>query len=295
MSINSEDKNLSIVDHPTVDGLHPASQFQSARRSAPSRKTLRLWPISDLHLTKGEGWNADHIPNADIAIIAGDVCEGVVNAVDWLCAHVRRHMEVIFVPGNHEYYGCVHNDALCRGKEAAAKVDIHQLDGDAVIVRDVKFIGATLWTDYDVLGPTLRSATMETARSSMNDHRRIAWSKRPWQRFRPQEAALLHYKARLAIESQLVQHFDGPTIVVTHHAPSLRSIPERFRSDLLAGAYASDLSELITRTGPDLWVHGHTHLAVDYAIDRTRIISNPRGYRHERTQTGFDPLRVVEV
>jgi Calcineurin-like phosphoesterase len=204
-------------------------------------------------------------------------------------------MKVVFVPGNHEYYGCVHDDALLRGKEAAAKADIHLLDGNAVVIGDVRFTGVTLWTDYNLFGEAFRWAVTQTARNGLNDHRRIAWCKQPWQRFRPQEAMALHHKARLAIESNLVQRRDGPTIVVTHHAPHPFSVRERFGSDLLAGAYASDLSELIARTGPDLWVHGHTHVAVDYRAARTRILSNPRGYQHERHKTGFDPLLVVEV
>jgi Icc-related predicted phosphoesterase len=106
---------------------------------------------------------------------------------------------------------------------------------------------------------------------------------------------VLHHKARLAIESHLVQRHEGPTVVVTHHAPHLGSIHRQFRSNLLSAAYASDLSELIARAGPDLWVHGHTHLAVDYRVANTRIISNPRGYRHEHHATGFDPHLVLEV
>jgi Icc-related predicted phosphoesterase len=262
---------------------------------ASLRQPLKLWPISDLHLAKGEGWIAGNIPEADVAMVAGDVCEGVVDAVTWLSAHIRPHMKVVFVPGNHEYYGGVHDDALLRGKEAAAKADIHLLDGNAVVIRDIKFIGATLWTDYGLFGEAFRWAVMQTARNGLNDHRRIAWSKQPWQRFRPQEAMALHHKALLAVESHLVQRHDGPTIVVTHHAPHTLAVRERFGSDLLAGAYGSDLSELIARTGPDLWVHGHTHVAMDYRIARTRILSNPRGYRHERHRTGFDPSLVVEV
>ncbi len=262
---------------------------------ASSRQLLKLWPISDLHLANGEGWSAENIPEADVAIVAGDVCEGVVDAVTWLSAHIRPHMKVVFVPGNHEFYGCVHDDALLRGKEAAAKVDIHLLDGNAVVIRDVRFIGATLWTDYGLFGAAFRWAVMQSARTGLNDHRRIAWSKQPWQRFRPQEAMALHHKARLAIESNIVQRHDGPTVVVTHHAPHPKSVRERFGSDLLAGAYGSDLSELIARTGPDLWVHGHTHVAADYRVAKTRILSNPRGYQHERARTGFDPSLVVEV
>lgn len=276
-------------------GNNPIKADPLSAATPPKRKPLRLWPISDLHLPKGEGWSAGQFPAADVAIVAGDVCEGVAAAVEWLASQIRPHMPVVYVPGNHEFYGMMHAHALMRGKQAAASADIHLLDGDAVTIGGVRFIGATMWTDYLLFGEPYRWACMQAARTGLNDHRQIAWSKEPWRRFRPDEAAVLHHKAKLAIESALIQHHDGPTVVVTHHAPHIGSIHREFRSDLLSGAYASDLTELITRAGPDLWVHGHTHLAVDYTVANTRIVSNPRGYRHVRDAIGWQPLLVVEV
>jgi Icc-related predicted phosphoesterase len=278
----------------TVAAMQPASGPIGAT-VPPARKPLRIWPISDLHVGKAEGWPAGQIPQADVALVAGDICEGVVSAIDWLALHIRPHMPVIFTPGNHEFYGTLHDHALQRGKQAATFADIKLLDGDAVTIGDVRFIGATLWTDYLLFGEPYRWACMQAARQGLNDHRHIAWSKEPWRRFRPDEAAVLHHKAKLDIESHLVQRHDGPTAVITHHAPHIGSIHRQFRSNLLSAAYASDLSELIARAGPNLWVHGHTHLAVDYTIANTRIISNPRGYRHEHIATGFDPHLVLEV
>ncbi|MCO4054229.1 MAG: metallophosphoesterase [Bosea sp.] len=278
----------------TVAAMQPASGPIGAT-VAPARKPLRIWPISDLHIGKSEGWGAGQIPAADVAIVAGDICEGVVAAVEWLALHIRPHMPVIFTPGNHEFYGTMHDHALQRGKQAATLADVKLLDGDAVTIGGVRFIGATLWTNYLMFGEPYRWACMQAARQGLNDHRHIAWSKAPWRRFRPDEAAVLHQRAKLDIESHLVQRHDGPIVVVTHHAPHLHSIHRDHRAALLSAAYASDLSELITRAGPNLWVHGHTHLAVDYTIANTRIISNPRGYRHEHHATGFDPHLVLEV
>ncbi len=278
----------------TVAAMQPASD-PSGATVPPTLKPLRIWPISDLHVGKGEGWPAGQIPQADVALVAGDICEGLVSAIDWLALYIRPHMPVVFVPGNHEYYGTVHDHALLRGKQAAAFADIHLLDGDAVTIGGVRFIGATMWTDYLLFGEPYRWACMQAARQGLNDHRHIAWSKAPWRRFRPDEAAVLHHRAKLAIEGHLVQRHLGPTVVVTHHAPHLGSIHRQIRSNLLSAAYASDLSELMARAGPDLWVHGHTHLSVDYTVANTRIISNPRGYRHEHHATGFDPHLVLEV
>jgi Icc-related predicted phosphoesterase len=281
----------------TSDGTRLSeSQARTAvTNSSPARKPLRIWPISDLHLSQAEGWSTGHIPDADVAVVAGDVCEGVVAAVNWLAIHIRPHMPTVFVPGNHEFYGECLPQALMAAKDAATQADIHLLDGDAVNINGVRFVGATLWTDYALHGEGFRVGSMMAARTGLNDHRRIAWSKQPWLRFRPEEAATLHHQALLQIEGHLARRHDGPTVVVSHHAPHPMSLPDKFRSSLLSAAYASDLTDLITRCGPDLWIHGHTHHGVDYHVAKTRILSNPRGYRHERHATGFEPLLAVEV
>jgi 3',5'-cyclic AMP phosphodiesterase CpdA len=282
----------STCDRPR---LHASDVRTTVTASSPAHKPLRIWPISDLHLAQAEGWSTGHIPDADVAVVAGDVCEGVVAAVEWLAIHIRPHMPTVFVPGNHEFYGECLPQALMVAKDAATQADIHLLDGAAVIINGVRLTGATLWTDYALHGEGFRVGSMMAARTGLNDHRRVAWAKQPWLRFRPEEAAALHHQALLQIESHLAQRHDGPMVVLTHHAPHPLSLPDKFRSSLLSAAYASDLTDLITRCSPDLWIHGHTHHSVDYHVGKTRILSNPRGYRHERHATGFQPHLVVEV
>lgn len=71
---------------------------------------------------------------------------------------------------------------------------------------------------------------------------------------------------------------DKPVVVVTHHAPHPTSV-EPYRNaplpDWAPGFYASDLTWLIERHRPDLWIHGHDHVPVDYLVGETRIVSNP--------------------
>jgi hypothetical protein len=255
MSTNIEEPDQATGSNSDGSKLSASDARTTVTASSPARKPLRIWPISDLHLARAEGWSTGHIPDADAAVVAGDVCEGVVAAIDWLAIHIRPHMPIVFVPGNHEFYGECLPQALMAAKDAAIQADIHLLDGDAIVIRDVRFTGATLWTDYSLFGEAMRASAMMAARSTLNDHRQIAWSRQPWQRFRPQEALALHQKALLAIEGQLVQAHHGPTIVVTHHAPHIGSIPQHCSSHFVSAAYASDLTDLITRCGPDLWIH----------------------------------------
>jgi hypothetical protein len=83
-------------------------------------------------------------------------------------------------------------------------------------------------------------------------------------------------------------------VVVTHHAPSPRSIRPRFRDDPVSAAYASDLEWMLDGARAALWVHGHTHFCVDYTVNGTRVYANQRGYPHDDTP-GYDPARTIEV
>ena len=112
-------------------------------------------------------------------------------------------------------------------------------------------------------------------------------------RFRPQEALAVHEASRAFLEETLAEPFDGPSVVVTHHAPHPKSINERYALDPLNVAFASDLSEVILEGRPQLWLHGHTHTSSDYRIGATRIVANPHGYGRENP--AFDPSLVVEV
>jgi Icc-related predicted phosphoesterase len=102
-----------------------------------------------------------------------------------------------------------------------------------------------------------------------------------------------HVETRDFIADELQKRRGQRTVVITHHAPSPRSIAGEFRHDPLSACYASDLEDLIRETVPTLWVHGHVHYRNDYTIADTRIISNPRGYPGENT--GFEPAFVVEI
>lgn len=278
---------------------HPPAPSQNAQQPAPEpaapRKPLRLWPISDLHVARHEGWPAGQIPQADVAVVAGDVTEGLVDAIGWLGQHIRPHMRVVFVAGNHEYWGTLHERALEQGRIAAGVTDIDLLEGEAVVIERVRFAGATLWTDYHLLGEAYRWAAQQQARLSMSDHSQIGWRKQPWQRLQPEDAAGLHKAAIRDLERLMREPHPGPTVVVTHHAPHPNSLARDQRASLISAAYASDLTEQIGRWNADLWIHGHTHHAVDYRLGSTRILSNPRGYKHEREAIGFQPLLVVEV
>lgn len=252
---------------------------------------MKLWIISDMHLEFDTVALPPQIPQADVCIAAGDIHRGFKNAIGWLGTHIAPRMPVIFVAGNHEFYRGSIVEGLEEAKEAASQFPgIHYLENDTALIDGVRFIGATLWTDFRIHGHQ-ELAMLFARNNNMNDYRAIFWRKKPWIRLTPQDTVRMHGNSRAFLSTALTVPFK--TVVVTHHLPHMLSVPERFRGDLLSAAYASDLSDLIEQGRPNLWIHGHTHDSVDYVVGETRIICNPKGYNDENSL--FNPTLVIEV
>lgn len=262
---------------------------------------MKIWIISDLHLGRHEDDIDLDIPAADVCVCAGDLYQPLLGSLRLLGTRVSARMPVVFVAGNHEFYG----DGYDRGRALAHSNPVpmvHFLDDNSTVIDGVRFVGATLWTDYALYaGDLSRKAadvevanSMETAGRLINDHNRIRvggdGAARYWS---PSDARRVHQRSRAFIEAELARPFEGPTVVVTHHAPHPGSIAREYRESVLNPAFASDLSDVIENGRPELWVHGHVHTACDYRVGDTRVIGNPRGYRHE--YSGWDPHLVIEV
>lgn len=235
---------------------------------------MNLWIFSDLHQDFGR-FDLDPPVNADVAIAAGDIQN------DELLVRLGSILPTIFVPGNHEFYG--HTYAV-RLAALRALPGVTVLDNDSATIGGVTFHGATLWTDYGY-----SPLAAETARRGMNDHRRIKWAKEPYQRFLPSHATKMHQDSK----AYLAANVKAGDVVVTHHAPSERSVAAKYAGQILNRAYYSDLDGLIEETKPALWVHGHVHTCFDYQIGETRVLCNPHGYPGENPD--FDPALIVEI
>lgn len=252
------------------------------------------WILSDLHLDV----NRRHPfrlpsprPACDLVIIAGDVCEGAGRAVRWIEAQ-EFAVPVVYVLGNHECYGGAREKETAEAKAAAARSgNIHMLQDETAIIGDARVVGATLWTDYRLDGMAWESFAKVAALAAMSDHSRIIRS--TGKRWMPADAQAEHEVSRDYIDAVLRVPFVGPTIVVTHHAPSSKSVHRSYFGSILNAAFASHIDGLVDRA--DLWVHGHVHSAWDYRIGDGRVICNPRGYVDHGESDGFDPGMVVEV
>ena len=255
---------------------------------------MKIQIVSDLHFDVRQPKAIEVGSDVDAVVVAGDVCQGADAGFAWLRRIVPIHIPIVMVLGNHEFYRRCWREEVVQARKQAPLCGVHLLEDGIVILGGVRFIGATLWTDYELFGEHNLPLAMSAARNGLNDHRRIAWTKDPWQRFRPQEALALHRRSRDFIAAELAKPFAGATVVVTHHAPHPGSLHSRYRDDLLSAAFVSDLTALIEAGRPDLWVHGHVHTSFDYRVGATRVFCNPNGYG--TTENGaFDPALVVEI
>jgi predicted phosphodiesterase len=271
---------------------------------------VRLLILSDLHReiwyreqTRYEG-QVDHFPIIDLAcsrpdvvVLAGDIDVGD-RAVTW-ADETFSGLPVVYVHGNHEGYGHA-LDELQRdiGNACSRTETVHYLNRRELVLGDVRFIGTTLWTDFMLHGKELHILAVDEAAARMNDYRRVRMNSELDRHLTPDDTARLHREDLAWLDATLARPFGGKTVVVTHMAPSARSIPARYRDGLISAAFASNLDHLVERA--DLWVHGHTHSPADYTIGSCRVICNPLGYPSRDgfelpENREFSPNLIVEV
>ena len=248
---------------------------------------MQLHVLSDLHL---EFAPFEPPPiQADAVVLAGDTHLGL-RGVEW-AAQAFAGWPVIYVLGNHEFYGHTAPDLIAKAQARGAELGVHVLSDSGIVVEGVRFLGATLWTDFRLFGPSPTVAMV--AQQRMVDFRKIRVSPQ-YRKLQPADTALWHARSIRFLQQALAERFDGPTVVVTHHAPSSRSVAPSFATDELSAAYASALDELVASSAAVYWIHGHTHYNARYELGRTSIVSNQRGYPDEPAP-GFDPALVLSV
>ena len=180
-------------------------------------------------------------------------------------------------------------------RREARNTAVAVLDRDELVVNGVRFLGATLWTDFSLFGVERRAAAMMLCGEQMNDYRSIRVSPH-FRKLRPRDTAVMHLQAQGWLERQLSEPATGmPTVVVTHTGLSVRSQPPQYPLTLLAAAYLSNLECVMGGDKMALWVHGHTHHCIDYTIAGTRVVSNQRGYLGVEPVEAFDPAFTVEI
>jgi len=254
---------------------------------------MKLHILSDLHLGV-QGMDRPRT-DADVVVLAGDIARPR-EAVAWALGFDQP---VLYVPGNHEFYGGSIEGTALELRRLCDGTHIHVLDNRSLVLAGIRFLGTTLWTDFKLDGEGARRVeAMAEGQRLMRDFSRIRIGM-------PSEAAVLTpqdtadlYAANSAwLGEEMAKPHGGPTVVITHHAPSPRSIHPRFADSRLNACFVSDAEHLLGAARASLWIHGHTHDSFDYRLDGTRVVCNPRGYAKDgvNENPSFDPGLTVDV
>ncbi len=246
-------------------------------RDAPRRgcPPLRLQVVSDLHFDATPYALPHAVPGVDAVVVSGDTCQGAEKAFAYLRAAFPPPVPLVVVLGNREFHGRAVLDETRRARAIAPDYGITLLDDGQAFIGDVRFIGGTLWADFRLHGEAAQAEAIAAA-AGHGDHVRIALTRIPYRRFTPLDAVNRFEATSAYLSTRLGERFDRPTVVVTHHAPSARSLDPRLLGAGRDASYASSLDRMIVGAAPALWLHGHVHRSCDYGLCRTRIVCNAK-------------------
>jgi predicted phosphodiesterase len=285
---------------------------------------MNIQLLSDLHLETQPHFVPKPAPQADVLVLAGDIGSyqqgSGLTDTDFGLARFSPLQgwptPVIFVPGNHEYDGQDFDQAHQRLQEVCQRLGIHWLERQVLVLAEpdpglgsaaVRFIGTTLWTDFDALTPlaTARSdsaqahllaATLKSrdkAFRAANYYLRKALLSRNGAPMLAQEIRQQSLVCQQWLRETLATPFAGETVVVTHFAPSLRSADPRYGHTPGTAGFCNALDDLLPAAS--LWLHGHLHCPSDYTHGGCRVVANPLGYARKNEQAHFNPTLCLHL
>lgn len=257
---------------------------------------MRILILSDLHLEHWHDASPLHCPDPapDVVVLAGDIWTAS-HAVPW-AAKTFPGIPVLYIAGNHESYGFhLGLTEAALHTHCTLYPDVRFLQMGEYIQAGVRFLGCTLWTDFALFGQDRQIYHAMAVQRGLNDYRAITTD---------QDDRLLRASDTMDINSahvawlkaKLDEPFAGKTVVITHHAPSMRSVPEQYKREPLTAGFASNFDDLVAQA--NVWIHGHTHTSMDYQVEACRVVCNPRGYPrpgHVPENRAFDPAFIIEV
>jgi len=255
--------------------------------------------FSDIHLEFGNFTPSKAAIEADIVILAGDIGNKHYG-LRW-AAEIFLN-QIVYVMGNHEAYGERRDITISCLRKEAKKPEyngrVHFLNNDQVIIDGIRFLGTTLWTDFCLFGAATQLKAMDFAGRRMNDYFNIQRSAKidaeQYQNLLTPRDTLHSHKSSIAwLDERLLDDFNGATVVVSHHAPSNKSLPIKHQEDLILAAYASNLDHLVKQS--TLWCHGHIHASLNYKIENSTVLCNPRGYVNEDINNNFKDDFLIEI
>ena len=271
---------------------------------------MRIQLLSDLHLECHPQFVATPAKGADVLVLAGDIGSYQTGSVlpgrgdtDFGLGQFAPAngwpTPVLFVPGNHEYDGLDVDEAHARLQGTCARLGITWLERDSVVLGGVRFVGTTLWTDFDALAVRVAHDTTQSLRQRHKAFRAADFylsktlTTQGGQPFLAEHIRERGLACQDWLRTALSEPFDGKTVAVTHFAPSLRSADPRYGLNPGTAGFCNALDDLLPLA--QLWLHGHLHCAQDYVHGACRVVANPLGYAKKGEQLQFSPTFCVDV
>jgi len=269
---------------------------------------MKIQLLSDLHLEVHPAFVPRPAAGADLLVLAGDIGSyqsgSLLPDADFgLARFSPLHgwpVPVFYLPGNHEYDGLGFDATHARLRASCERLGIVWLEREVVFVDGVRFVGTTLWTDFDALAPaadTPGATLAQQLRARDKAFRAANYYLRKNSSLRaglPMLAAELREQGLLCqqwLRDALARPHAGATVVVTHFAPSLRSADPRYGLTPGTAGFCNALDELLAQA--DLWLHGHLHAPSDYVHNGCRVVANPLGYAGKNEQSAFQDAATI--
>ena len=286
---------------------------------------MNIQLLSDLHLESHPHFTAQPLAGADVLVLAGDIGSYQLNSdltrlavPDFGLARFSPRpvheggaawpTPVIFVPGNHEYDGLEFDEAHQRLRQACERWGLIWLEQESVLLQGVRFVGCTLWSDFDALSSAAGTpanaaaapgALAEQLKARDKAFRAANFYLRKNHSLQGGAPMLAEQVREQALKSQrwlrqaLATGFDGPTVAVTHFAPSLLSADPRYGLTPGTAGFCNALDDLLPAA--QLWLHGHLHCPQDYVSRGCRVVANPLGYARKGEQKNYRPELLIGV
>ena len=267
---------------------------------------MKIQLLSDLHLEVHPQLQIAPAPGADVLVLAGDIGSyqrGSLLAGDdhGLTRFSPRHgwpTPVIYLPGNHEYDALEFDEAHAHLRATSERLGMHWLEQESLVIDGIRFVGTTLWADFDALvdpaddigtalkkrGKAMRAANFYLEKTGTTRHGA------PFLADAVREQSLA---SQAWLRDALATRFEGPTVAVTHFAPSLASADPRYGLTPGTAGFCNALDDLLPCA--TLWLHGHLHCPSDYRRNGCRVVANPLGYAVKGEQDAFRPSALIEV
>ncbi|VXB93058.1 metallophosphoesterase [Massilia sp. 9I] len=277
---------------------------------------MRIQLFSDLHLERYPHFVPEIREDTDLIILAGDIGSyqsgSRLTGEDFGLGRFSplrpgaTSARVLYIPGNHEFDGLEYDEAYARLRAICTQLGIEWLDRETLVIDGVRFIGTTLWSDFDALAVQEQDLTKQLQRRE-KAFRAANYYLSKNTTLKNGEKVLAEGIRSMSLDCQdwlrgaLAAPFDGRTVVVTHFAPSLQSADPRYGLTPGTAGFCNAMDALFPQA--DIWIHGHLHCANDYVVSGVdagrswscRVVANPLGYLSKGEQEAFRPELVIEA